>query len=114
MATAQLSKTQAIRKALKKNGSPKQVAAELNKQGIKVSPQYVSTIKFADKQRASTGAPARKPGRPPASAKKAAVTSDLKEASELLSCAVELVLACGASQARELVAMADAMIHKVR
>ena len=64
MANKKQSKTDAIRDALKTTDSPTDVAAMLNKRGIKVSAQYVSTIKANDKRKAEAGAPSRKPGRP--------------------------------------------------
>ncbi len=47
------SKTAAIREELKNHGgSPKLVAEALQKQGLKVTAQYVSVIKAADKKKA--------------------------------------------------------------
>jgi hypothetical protein len=116
-----LSKTDAIRDALKNsaNGSPSEVAAKLNKQGIKVTPQYVSTIKANDKRRAESGAPRRKPGRPAGTSKATAARTtassgdDLKEASELMLHAVELVLRAGAKEARQLITMAEGVVDKI-
>ena len=68
-----MSKTDAIRAELKKNGSPSVVAKKLNAKGIKVSAQYVSSIKAADKRRALAGGQRRKPGRPVGSGKAAAM-----------------------------------------
>lgn len=115
------SKTEAIRDALKNSadGSPSEVAAKLNKQGIKVTPQYVSTIKANDKRRAESGAPRRKPGRPAGSGKPVAAKTgassgeDLKEASELMLHAVELVLRAGAKEARQLITMAEGVVDKI-
>ena len=114
---AKKSKTDAIRDALKesKDGSPTEVAAKLNKQGIKVTPQYVSTIKANDKRRAESGVPRRKPGRPAGSGKSQAVNGagDLQQASELVLKAVELVMRAGAKEARNLISMAEGMVDKI-
>ena len=118
-AKKQISKTDAIRNALKesKDGSPTEVAAKLNKQGIKVTPQYVSTIKANDKRRAESGVPRRKPGRPAGSGKSQAASTlpgdDLKQASELVMKAVELVMRAGAKEARNLITMAEGMVDKI-
>ena len=118
-----LSKTDAIRAALRQsaNGSPSEVAEKLNKQGIKVTAQYVSTIKANDKRRAESGAPRRKPGRPAGTGKAKAVRAttsassndDLKEASELMLHAVELVLRAGAKEAKQLIQVAEGMVDKI-
>ena len=118
-------KTDAIRLALAKDESPSAVAKMLNSQGIKVSAQYVSTIKAADKRRASSGAPHRKPGRPVGSGTKNRIAGvargngthafeDLKEASELMLKAVELVLKAGAKEAKQLVSMAENMVERIK
>ena len=113
-------KTDAIREALKtvKDGSPSEVAKRLNAQGVKVSAQYVSTIKAADKRRASSGMPRRKPGRPAGTGKnqiaQARVHQDLHEASELMLHAVELVLKAGSEEARKLIDMAENMVDRVK
>ena len=54
MPAKKTNKTKAIKTYMEKNpqAKPKQVSQALAKQGIKVSPQYVSTIKSLDKQRA--------------------------------------------------------------
>lgn len=124
--TPKVSKTDAIRNALKstKGGSPSAVAEKLKKQGIDVTPQYVSTIKANDKRKAESGAPRRKPGRPAGSTKRtsgapaAAVAGtmpmdDLKQASELMLKAVELVLRAGAKEAKQLITMAEGMVEKI-
>jgi len=108
-----LSKTDAIRRALQQNESPKEVAAVLAKQGMKVTAQYVSTIKSNDKRRAAGGKPSKGPGRPPKTAS-APAKQDLQAASELLSSAMDLVIKCGGAQARQLVASAEAVINQVR
>lgn len=119
-ATKTQTKTDAIRQALAKDDSPSAVAKKLNSQGVKVSAQYVSTIKAADKRRASSGAPRRKPGRPVGSGKNQGVNGngthafeDLKQASELMLKAVELVLKAGAKEAKQLVAMAENMVDRI-
>ena len=57
-----VNKSQAIREYRKANPrhKPKQIAAELSKKGIKVSPQFVSTILSTSKKKKTIG----KPGRP--------------------------------------------------
>ncbi len=53
MAKRKVNKTQAIRDALAADphASPKALAESLTKRGIKVSPQYVSTVKFSMKNK---------------------------------------------------------------
>ena len=111
------SKTEAIREALKEsaNGSPSEVAQILNDRGIKVSAAYVSTIKSSDKRRAMAGRHGR-PGRPAGSqamAGSSARTEELKEASELMLKAVDLVVSLGADQARQLISTAEKMVNKI-
>ena len=57
-----VNKSQAIRDYRKAHPThkPKQIAAELGKKGIKVSPQFVSTILSTSKKKKTIG----KPGRP--------------------------------------------------
>jgi hypothetical protein len=57
-----VNKSQAIRNHQKANPKhkPKQIAAELGKKGIKVSPQFVSTVLSTSKKKKTI----RKPGRP--------------------------------------------------
>ena len=64
---AQVNKSQAIRDYRKEHPKhkPKQIAAELGKRGIKVSPQFVSTILSTSKKKKTI----RKPGRPKGSRK---------------------------------------------
>ena len=114
-----ISKTAAIRDALKKvkNGSPTEVAKVLNKQGVKVTPAYVSTIKASDKRKALNGKGGRKPGRPVGSGRKKMSASspveDLRQASELMLKAVDLVLKAGAKEAKQLVNMAEQMVARI-
>ena len=116
-----ISKTDAIRNALKdtKDGSPTLVAKKLNAQGIKVTPQYVSTIKASDKRKALSGEPNRRPGRPVGSGIKnrsisnGAQFDDVKQASELMLKAVELVLKAGAKEARQMITMAEGMVDRL-
>lgn len=121
---SKVSKTEAIREALRttENGSPSLVAKKLNAKGIKVTPQYVSTIKAADKRKAESGIPNRKPGRPAGSGTKqqaklllgsAGATEDLKQASELMLKAVELVLKAGGKEARQLINVAESMVERI-
>ncbi len=117
-----ISKTAAIRDALKeiKNGSPTEIVKILNKKSVKVTPAYVSTIKASDKRLAKSGKRGRKPGRPTGSTskKKMAATSstpveDLKQASELMLKAIDLVMKAGAKEARQLVTMAEQMVERI-
>lgn len=120
-----ISKTDAIRAELKasKNGSPSEIADKLVKQGVNVTAQYVSTIKANDKRRNESGAPKRKPGRPAGSTNKKTRASapvnaampmdDLKQASELMLQAIELVLKAGAKEARQLINMAEGVVDKI-
>ncbi|MCZ6641267.1 MAG: hypothetical protein O7F71_06800 [Gammaproteobacteria bacterium] len=114
-----ISKTAAIRDALKKvkNGSPTEVAKVLNKQGVKVTPAYVSTIKASDKRKALNGNSGRKPGRPVGSGRKkmsgSSSVEDLRQASELMLKAVDLVLKAGAKEAKQLVNMAEQMVDRI-
>ena len=120
---SKVSKTEAIREALRttENGSPSLVAKKLNAKGIKVTPQYVSTIKAADKRKAESGIPNRKSGRPAGSGTKqqaklllgSAATEDLQQASELMLRAVELVLKAGAKEARQLINVAESMVDRI-
>jgi len=121
-ATDTISKTAAIRDALKEStsGSPTEIAKILNKKGVKVTPAYVSTVKTSDKRKAKTGKRGRKPGRPMGSKSKkttAATTStpvdDLKQASELMLKAIDLVLKAGAKEARQLVTVAEQMVERI-
>ena len=113
MAKQPISKSAAIRKALKKskNGSPTEIANVLNKQGVQVTAAYVSTIKASDKRK--VGAPKRKPGRPARNAAASTPVEDLKEASELMLKAVDLVLKAGGKEARQLVGMATQLVDRV-
>lgn len=113
----QKTKTAMIREALKstKNGSPSLVAKKLNAQGVKVTPQYVSTIKAADKRKMLLGTPNRRPGRPVGSGTKRPVGAgdDLTQTSELMLKAVELVLKAGGKEAKQLVTMAENMVTQI-
>ena len=113
----QKTKTALIREALKstQDGSPSLVAKKLNAQGIKVTPQYVSTIKAADKRKSLLGTPNRRPGRPVGSGTKNSLRpiDDLSQASELMLKAVELVLKAGGSEARQMITMAESMVDRI-
>ena len=111
-----VSKTSAIREALKKNDSPKRVVAILKRQGIVVTAQYVSTIKANDKRRAESGAPARRPGRPAGSAQAATKSRRTRSQpnDELLLKAIDLVKEVGADQAKKLIAKAVTIVERVR
>ena len=117
MAKKKVSKTAAIREAMKKSQSPSEVAAILKKQGIHVTAQYVSTIKAADKRRAMSGLPKRKPGRPAGSGSKqlAKKNGDIASTSSLLGEAIDLVIAAGGeAEAKQLIATAAKLVAKVR
>ena len=111
-----VSKTSAIREALKKNGSPKEVVRILKRQGIVVTAQYVSTIKANDKRRAESGAPARRPGRPVGSSKSTAKQrrSQSVPGEELLLKAIDLVKEIGPTEAKKLIAKAVTIVERVR
>ena len=114
-------KTDAIREELKnsKNGSPSEIAKALVARGIKVTPEYVSTIKASDKRKAISGKPRRGPGRPArigggaGISNGAAVHGDLKQTSELMLKAVELVVKAGPAEARQLINVAQQMVEQV-
>ena len=123
-AATKMSKTDAIREALKttKDGSPSLVAKKLNAQGIKVTPQYVSTIKANDKRKSLSGTPNRRPGRPVGSGKKSAAAAvangsmhfdDLKQVSDLMMKAMDLVLHAGAKEAKQLITVAEGMVDRI-
>ena len=112
-----VSKTQAIRELLDKgeNGSPTYIANALAKRGIKVSPAFVSTIKSQEKKKSGLSNGRR--SRTLSGRTKAAVATtpldDLKQASDLLLRAVDLVLCAGAKEARQLINMAEQMVDKI-
>lgn len=111
------SKTAAIREALKTTESPSEVAAMLKKQGLKVSAQYVSTIKAADKKKAAAGGVKRGPGRPAKAPTNghAAATDDLKTTNELLMSAIDLVIRSGGEkEAIQLIRSGASILAKVR
>lgn len=116
MAKRKQSKTDAIREALKETESPKEVAAMLNKQGFKVTAQYVSTIKTNDKRRAAAGGPKRGPGRPAKAATNGhASAGDLQATSDLLMHAMDLVMrAGGEKEAIQLIRSGASILEKVR
>ena len=118
MTEKKLSKTAAIRKAMKTTDSPKEVAEILKKQGIIVTPQYVSTIKAADKRKAMSGLPKRRPGRPSGSGSKQVGNGHaggLASTSNLLGDAIDLVMAAGGeAEARQLISTAAKLVAKVR
>ena len=118
MAKKKQSKTDAIRAALKQNDSPSEVAKLLQKQGVKVSAQYVSTIKTADKKRAERGGVTRKPGRPKSNGTAAAASNgsvdELQRASDLLGQAVELVIAAGEKEAKQLITTAAKLVARIQ
>ena len=118
MAKKKQPKTAAIREALKKTESPIEVAAMLKKQGLKVSAQYVSTIKASDKRKAEAGGAKRRPGRPPKATTAAngpSVAADLGTTSELIVTAMDLIVQCGGEkEATQVLRSAAAILNKVR
>ena len=118
-ASKQITKTDAIREELKasKTGSPSEIAKKLVARGIKVTPEYVSTIKASDKRKALSGKPRRGPGRPAGSGMKngsgATAPGDLKETSELMLKAVELVVKAGPAEAKQLINVAQQMVEQM-
>ncbi len=100
------SKTAAIREELKKHGgSPKLVAEALQKQGIIVTPQYVSVIKAADKKKAQLER-ARAAG---------AGKQDLDATRDLFADAINLIQrAGGVAEARKVLDSAASLLDHVR
>lgn len=116
-ATPKISKTDAIREALKTTpgGSPSMVAKQLVAKGIKVTPAYVSTIKAADKRRELSGRPRRKPGRPAGSGAtngSYSTAGSVKE--DLMLKAIDLVVASGAREAHQMINLAEQLVSRVR
>ena len=109
-----LNKTAAIREELtaSPNGSPSAIAKKLAAKGIEVTPAYVSTIKNAEKKR--TGKRRSKPGRPPSrTASPLAGSNNGASSVELLKTAFDLVLQAGPDEARNLIALAERLVHRV-
>ncbi len=124
-ATRTVSKTKAIQDYLASQpaAKPAEVAAELKKQGVDVSPNYVSNIKSlkinkkkpTTKKKATTRKrhvtakkrPAAKPQR------EATPVDDVREAGSLMYQALDLVLKAGVKEARSMVEMADKMINRI-
>jgi hypothetical protein len=81
----------------------KVVSAELAKEGVKVSPEYVSTTKSSARSNGKA-----KRGR------KAGSTSggDMKQAGQLMVQAVELVMKAGYKEAQSLIEMAGEVVNK--
>lgn len=97
---------------------PAEVAAELKKQGIDVSPNYVSNVKSTKKTtKKKTTKKNRRTTvkqRPAAkSQQEATPLEDVKEAGSLMYQALDLVLKAGVKEARSMVDMADKMINRI-
>ena len=97
-----VNKSAEIRKLLKQTDSPSEIAKLLRKEGIRVSPGYVSSLKSKLLQ-APPGP--RKRGRP---------TKASNQGEDALEAAFDLVLSVGASQANRLVDVAERLVTKVR
>ena len=104
-----MTKSEAIRNELKKNGSPSVVAKRLKAKGINCTAQYVSSIKAADKRRQESKSPRRGPGRPPRSGVAVSLhTNDVD-----VALATRLVLSCGIEKARFMIESAHTVITTV-
>lgn len=119
MAKSKVSKTSAIREALKsvEGGSPILVAKKLNAAGVKVTAAYVSTIKAADKRRKLAGKPTRKPGRPAGSGSVSPSrigNADGSFQEGLMLKAIDLVVEAGAKEAHVLISLADKMVQRIK
>ncbi len=120
MAKKSPNKTAAIRDALESStsGSPTEIAKQLNRQGIRVTSAYVSTIKAMEKKKAKSGASRRQPGRPSKTRGKTlgvgSAVHDLMQTSDLVLQAVDLVVKVGAKEAKQLVGMAEQMVTRIR
>lgn len=97
-----VNKSAEIRKLLKEMDSPTEIAKQLRKQGIRVSPGYVSSLKSKQLQ---SPLGRRKPGRPAKSSR----TNDAA-----LEIAFDLVLSVGPNQANQLVDAAEQLLTKIR
>ena len=97
-----VNKSAEIRKLLKEMDSPTAIARELRKQGIRVSPGYVSSLK-SKQQQSPLGR--RKPGRPA----KSSANNDAA-----LEIAFDLVLSVGPNQANQLIDVAERLLRKIR
>lgn len=100
------SKTAAIREELKNHGgSPKLVAEALQKQGVKVTAQYVSVIKASDKRKAEHQA----------LMSSGASKNEMSAARDLFEDAISLITkAGGATEAHKVIESAAALMEHVR
>lgn len=87
-----------------------EVSVELKKQGIDVSPAYVSSIKSSQKAKAKAKSTA---GRGRKAAKGTSPAQDVKRAGELVYQAIDLVMKAGIKEATALVEMAGKMVDRV-
>lgn len=99
MARTKVNKSAAIREALKANPGkgPKEVSELLAKQGVKVSPMYVSTIK------ATKGKKKGKRGRKPGSHSPSGIVADLQNT------VVYVKGVGGLDKAKELIALLESV-----
>lgn len=97
-----INKSAEIRKLLEELDSPTEIAKRLRKQGIRVSPGYVSSLK-SKQQKSPLGQ--RGPGRPAKSA---------ESHDAALEIAFDLVLSVGRIQSNQLIAVAERLLAKVR
>ena len=101
-------KSQAIREALQANpdASPKEIAEKVNEQGFKVTPAYVSIVKYnASKSAGGSGRKVRVKragGRP--------VAGGMSVSGSPLQSALEFIQACGGlKEAKSLLAQVEAI-----
>ena len=121
-----VNKSATIRNYLAKHrkAGPKEVQAALAKKGIDVSEGLISNVKYvvvANKKKTTSKKPAlrkKKVAKKRKAVRKRATRTkpleDVKQASELMFHAVELVMKAGAKEAKQLVNMAADMVKKIR
>ncbi len=121
-----VNKSATIRKYMAKHrkAGPKEVQAALAKKGIDVSEGLISNVKYAvvaNQKKTTSKKPAlrkKKVAKKRKAVRKRATRTkpleDVKQASELMFHAVELVMKAGAKEAKQLVNMAADMVKKIR
>ena len=121
-----VNKSATIRKYLSKHrkAGPKEVQAALAKKGIDVSEGLISNVKYdraGNQKKTTSKKPAlrkKKVAKKRKAVRKRATRTkpleDVKQASELMIHAVELVMKAGAKEAKQLVNMAADMVKKIR
>lgn len=92
---------------------PADVAAELTKQGVPVTANYVSNIKSTKKKSTKKRATTKKKTATKKTAEEATPFENVKEAGSLMYQALDLVLKAGVKEARSMVDMADKMISRI-